>query len=145
VNDRTKARPYKPDPRECVLLFLRLIEERQGRRSRGLTQVRLSELTLRHLWNRQLLTEQFLRHIEEWMLGAGWALVRTGRTYGAVKVSVVENWPRVSWKNLRDEISAVHRGDYDFDKIEHLIEVDSEGISNDRGEENPETDDHGDD
>jgi hypothetical protein len=145
VNERAKARPYKPDPRECVLLFLRLIEERQGRRSRALTQVRLSELTLRRLWNRQLLTEQFLRDMEEWMLGAGWAFVRTGRTYGAVKVGVVENWPRVSWKNLRDEISEVHRGVYDFEGIEHLIEVDSEGVGNDHGEENPETEDHGDD
>jgi hypothetical protein len=112
---------YKPTPKECALLLLRLVEEREERRKQKMTRVRLAEMTLKHLWNRQRLTEQFLREVEEWLLTAGWALVYAGSTFGAVKIETVENWPRASSKRITDEIAAVSSGKFKFADLEHLL------------------------
>src|SRR4051812_8791344 len=90
---------YKPDPRECALLFLRLVEEKEGRRPKPMTRALVSELTLQRLWKRQRLSEQpFLEDVREWLLTAGWALFFTGAAYGAVKASAVRNWPTLASK-----------------------------------------------
>jgi hypothetical protein len=112
---------YKPTPKECALLLLRLVEEREERRKSKMTRVRLAEMTLKHLWNRQRLTEQFLQEVEEWLLTAGWALVYAGSTFGAVKIGTVENWPRVSSKRLADEIGDVVGGKFKFADLEHFL------------------------
>jgi hypothetical protein len=119
-----KTNKYKPTARECALLLLKLVEEREGRRKQKMTRVRLAELTLKHLWNRQRLTEPFLREVEEWLLTAGWALVYAGSTFGAVKIETVENWPRVSSKRLADEIDDVVAGKFKFAELEHFLTVD---------------------
>jgi hypothetical protein len=111
---------YKPTPRECTLLFLRLIEAREDEIGKRMTRARLAEITLKRLWNRERLTEQFLAEVEEWFLTEGWALVYAGRTYAAVKIGAVQNWPRVSSKRVRAEIEAVNKGEFDFNKLEHL-------------------------
>ena len=46
---------YKPSPRECALLLLRLIEVRGETRSGRMTRLRLAEATLKDLWNREIL------------------------------------------------------------------------------------------
>ena len=112
---------YKPTARECTLLFLRLIDAREGAARKSMTRVRLSELTLKRLWNRERLTEQFLADVAEWFLTAGWALVYAGSTYAAVKIDAVQNWPRVSSKRIGAEIEAVHKGEFDFKKLERFF------------------------
>jgi hypothetical protein len=114
---------YKPNPRECALLFLRMIEEREGRR-RPMTRVRVSELSLKRRWNRQRLTQDLLSQVGEWMLTAGWALFDAGTTYAAVKVDAAENWPSVSSKRTDEEFSGVTTGNFDFAKLEYLISED---------------------
>jgi hypothetical protein len=122
------ARPnrYKPNPRECALLLLRMIEEREGRRKKPMTRVRVSELSLKRRWNRQRLTPDLLSEVGEWMLTAGWALFDAGTTYGAVKVDAAENWPSVSSKRTDGELKNVTTGDFNFTKLEHLITEDQD-------------------
>jgi hypothetical protein len=110
------ARMYKPTPKEAALLLILLLNGRGF--GMGGKPARVSELTLRRLWKRQRLTEQFLQEVEEWLLSAGWALVFAGSTFGAVRVDAVENWHRLSSKRLDDEIDKVGRGDFNFGDLE---------------------------
>jgi hypothetical protein len=120
---------YKPNGREAALLLLRLIETRDDEREKPMTRVRLAEITLKRLWNRELLTEQFLSDVSEWLLSAGWALFFAGTTYAAVQIGAVENWPAISSKRMSDDLRKVHRGEFDFDLLEHLL-IGSEAARN---------------
>lgn len=115
------GRLYKPDGRESALLLLRLIESRDSEREKPMTRVRLAEITLKRLWNRKQLGDQFLADVCEWLLSAGWALFFAGSTYAAVQVSAVENWPAVSSKRIRTDIEAVRWAKFDFSTLEHLF------------------------
>jgi len=86
---RPSRERYKPTARECALIFLRLIEAKERETRKPMTRVRLAEITLKRLWKRQRLTEQFLADVEEWFLTAGWWLVYAGSTYAAVKIAAV--------------------------------------------------------
>jgi hypothetical protein len=112
---------YKPDGREAAMLLLRAIEERGNRRGKALTRARLSRVTLKRLWNREQLTDSWLDEVNEWLLSAGWTLVYAGRTFGAVKTDVVENWPRIASKYLNPDINKVKQGSFDFSQLEHLL------------------------
>jgi hypothetical protein len=112
---------YKPDGREAAMLLLRAIKERGERRGKPMTRARLSRVTLKRLWNREQLTEQWLDEVNEWLLSAGWTLVFAGRTFGAVKTDIVENWPRIASKNLADVIDDVKQGSFDFSRLEDLL------------------------
>ena len=114
---------YKPSPREAALLLLRLITEESRTRGFSRTEktVRLSERTLKRLWNRERLTEQFLEEVQEWLLSGGWALVFAGSTFGAARVDAVENWSRVSFRRLARELDDVVRGEFDFNQLEYLL------------------------
>jgi hypothetical protein len=116
---------YKPTARECTLLFLRLIEAREGTTRKAMTRVRLSEITLKRLWNRERLDMPFLAEVEEWFLTAGWALIYAGTTYAAVKIDAVQNWPRVSSKRLAEEIKQVRSGRFNFEDLERLLASDA--------------------
>jgi len=108
-------RPYQPDAMECAILLLVLIgpEER--------TRARLAEITLKRLWNRHRLRDEFLREVQDWLFRAGWALFYAGSTFGIVKTKAVEGWPRVTSKNLRTELSKVARGEFDFSRHYYLL------------------------
>jgi hypothetical protein len=86
-----------------------------------MTRVRLAEITLKRLWNRERLTEQFLSDVSDWLLTAGWALFFAGTTYAAVQIGAVGNWPAISSKRMSDELRRVVRGQFDFDSLEHLL------------------------
>ena len=91
-------------------------------RERPMTRVRLAEITLKRLWNRQRLSEQFLAEVSEWLLSAGWALIFAGSTHAAVRIDAVENWPAVSSKLILDEVKAAANGRGDFKKLEYLFQ-----------------------
>jgi hypothetical protein len=114
---------YKPSPRNCMLLVLRLLEDKGDDLGKPLTRARLAAITLKRLWNRERLTEHFLAEIQDWLLTAGWALIDVGSTYAAVKIDVVENWPRVSSKRIDEELRKVGSGDpkYFADLEERLL------------------------
>jgi hypothetical protein len=117
---------YKPTPRECVLLFLLLVRERQDRRGKPTSRARLSEITLKRLWNREALTRPFLDEVQEWLLSVGWTLIYAGSTYAAVKVDSVLDWPPHSAKRLAPELSLVAQGTYDFAELERTLLSDSQ-------------------
>ena len=89
-----------------------------------MTRVRLAEVTLKKLWDRHRLTEGFLHAVEDWLLTGGWALVFASKTYAAVRIDAVLNWPRISSTRIADELLDVKRGEYDFGQLEHLLIVD---------------------
>jgi hypothetical protein len=112
---------YKPSPRECMLLFLRLIQEREARRQQLMTRAQIAEVSLKKLWNRERLTEEFLGDVQEWLLTAGWTLFYAGTVYGAVKIAAVKNWPSLAAKHIRPELVEVADGKYDFERLERLL------------------------
>jgi hypothetical protein len=112
---------YKPDSREAALLLLRALEERGQRRGKEMTRARLSRVTLKRLWNRENLSELWLNEVNEWLLSAGWTLFYAGTTFGAVKSSIVENWPRVASRHLEDVLDQVSRNSFEFSKLEPLL------------------------
>jgi hypothetical protein len=120
---------YKPDARECALLLLRLIEERGKTRTGRMTRVRLAELTLKDLWNREVLSEVFLRDVQDWLLTAGWTLFYAGKTFGAVQTSAVKNWPRASSTRLRSDLQKVKTGKFNFEDLEHFMTIKDRGSS----------------
>jgi hypothetical protein len=114
---------YKPSPKNCMLLLLRLLEDKGDDLGKPITRARLSEITLKRLWKRERLAGHFLAEVQEWLLTAGWALIDAGSTYAAVKIDVVENWPRVSSKRIDNELRKVSSGDpkYFADLEERLL------------------------
>jgi hypothetical protein len=114
----------KLDPRQCALVALRALEERGERRGKPLTRARLSAASLKVLWIRETITREFLDQINEWLLSAGWILVEAGGSYGAIKVSVVENWPRVASRHMQPSLNDIKRGNFDFGKWERLLDKD---------------------
>jgi hypothetical protein len=109
------ARPYQPDALECAILLLLLVQ------SKDRTRARLAEITLKRLWKRRRLGDEFLREVQEWLFRAGWALFYAGTTFGLVKTKAVEGWPRVTSKELAADLTEVARGKFDFSRYYHLL------------------------
>jgi hypothetical protein len=104
------------------MLLLHALKQKGDQRGKPLTRARLSRLTLNRLWNREQLNEAWMRDVNEWLLSAGWLLIDAGATYGVVKTSVIENWPRVASKHIED-LDQVGRGNFDFSKLEPLFQT----------------------
>ncbi len=117
--DPTKgtAAPYRPTELECALLLLALIEKKEKEINREITRLRVAELTLERLWSRHRPSNQFLEEITNWLFRAGWVLFYAGSSFAMVKIDTVEGWPRLSSKVMRDDLSRVSRGKYDFAKL----------------------------
>jgi hypothetical protein len=109
------SRPYLPDAMECALLLLLLVQPKER------TRIRLAEITLKRLWGRHRLRDEFLREVTEWLFRAGWALFYAGTTFALVKTKAVEGWPRVTSKELAAELDEVARGEFDFRRHYHLL------------------------
>jgi hypothetical protein len=114
------TRPYQPDAQECAILLLLLIQPR-GLRRKEHTRFRLAEITLKRLWNRHRLRDEFLREVQDWLFRAGWALFYAGTTFGLVKTKAVEGWPRVTSREVEAELKKVARGQFDFARHYHLL------------------------
>jgi hypothetical protein len=111
-------RPYEPDAMECAILLLLLVRPEER------TRARVAELTLKRLWNRHRLRDDFLRQVQDWLFRAGWALFYAGTTFAVVKTKAVEGWPRVTSKDLRPELAKVERGGFDFSRYYDLLFAD---------------------
>ncbi len=122
-------RPYQPDAQECAILLLLLVQAKEGKSGKGYSRVRVAEITLKRLWGRHRLDDEFLRQVEEWLFRAGWALFYAGTTFALVQTKSVEGWPRVSSKRLAAQLKEVAEGDFNFEPYYHLLlegESDSE-------------------
>ena len=116
------ARLCQPNAQECAILLLLLIRGNKSGEQREISRVRLAEITLRRLWGRHRLTDDFLVEVQEWLFRAGWALFYAGTTFAMVKTKAVEGWPRVSSKRLQDELERVAQGQFNFDRYFPLLE-----------------------
>jgi hypothetical protein len=114
------TRPYQPDAQECAILLLLLIQPR-GLRRKEHTRFRLAEITLKRLWKRPRLRDEFLLEGQDWLLRAGWALFYGGTAFGLVKTEAVDGWPRVTSKELEAELHEVVRGQFDFARHYQLL------------------------
>ena len=125
---------FKVDELKAALVLLRALEERGERRDKQLTRARLSAVTLKRLWGRETITREWLEKVNEWLLSAGWMLIDGGSTYGAVKVTVIENWPRVASKHMKAELEKIKQGAFDFGALHYLLEKQTwkESSNNDR-------------
>jgi hypothetical protein len=127
VSRRTR---YKPSGRECTLLFLKLIAEKERRRGRlkRMTRAQISEGSLKRLWKRERLSDQFLEEVQDWLLSAGWALFYAGGIYGAVKTDAVGNWPTLASISIHSVLAKVARGQTEvFEKLDYLLAVGENG------------------
>jgi hypothetical protein len=117
-------RPRLPTPQECALLLLRLLELRNE--ENPVSRVRLSELTLRRLWTRGRLSDDFLNEVQEWLSRGGWTLFFAQSTYAVVKTNVVLSWSRLASKRMNEDIQKVRQGTFDFGELVRLIETDDD-------------------
>lgn len=111
-------RPYQPDAMECAILLLLLLGPQER------TRARLAEITLKRLWSRHRLRDEFLREVQDWLFRAGWALFYAGTTFAIVKTKAVEGWPRVTSKDLGAALTKVARGQFDFSRHYDLLFAD---------------------
>jgi hypothetical protein len=100
---------------------LLLVRTKEVEADKDLTRVRLAEITLKRLWARHRLPDDFLREVEDWLFRAGWALFYAGTTFAAVRTTAVNGWPRLSSKRLTDELAEVARGEFDFHQHHTLL------------------------
>ena len=117
------GRYHQPSARECALLVLRLLQAREEElKDRELSRARISQSTLRALCGRSQISNDRLLDIQEFLLAAGWCLFCAGPThFGLIKRSAVEGWARMSSGRIRNELTDVSRGQYDFEQLEPLL------------------------
>jgi hypothetical protein len=72
---------------------------------------------------RERLSDQFLQEVSSWFLSAGWALIDAGTTFGAVKTRGINDWPRISTKNLDATLRKVRDGEYGAKEFARLEET----------------------
>ena len=110
------SRPQIPDARQSAILLLMLIGSREGA-----TRVRLSETTLRRLWKKDRLKDEFLDDVGEWLARGGWAIFFAKNTFAAVKTNIVTNWPRLSSRRLDTVLNEMEDGTFDFEEHSNLL------------------------
>jgi hypothetical protein len=120
-----KTRFSFPSAQECAILLL-LLARSGDNRTKEITRFRLSEITLKRLWQRSRITADLLNEVQEWLARAGWTIFYSAGLYAIVRIDVVENWVRLSSKRLADELKQVANGTFDFEKHAHLIASDQD-------------------
>jgi hypothetical protein len=115
-----RDRLFQPNAREAALLVLYLLDAGAVDR-RPISRARLSDITIRRLWGRTRVPEGFLLEVQEFLLGAGWALFWAGSGYAIIRVSAIEGWPLISSKRIEDDLQRISRGRFEFEEIEHLF------------------------
>jgi hypothetical protein len=113
--------PGLPNPLQCALLLLALVEAKQDEVRTEITRLRLSQLTLTKLWGRQRLGRELVDEIKEWLHRAGWVLFEAGRMFAMIKIDRVESWPRLTSKHMAGDLSAVFRSEYEYERLYKLV------------------------
>jgi hypothetical protein len=77
---------------------------------------------LRALCGRSQISNDLLLGIQEFLFVGGWCLFCAAPThFGLIKRSAVEGWARISSGRIRNELTDVSRGQYDFGQLEPLL------------------------
>ncbi|WP_354098707.1 hypothetical protein [Bradyrhizobium sp. S3.2.12] len=114
-----------PEARQCAILLL-LLAAHQENSTKSITRFRLSELTLKRLWQRNRITDELLKEVQEWLARADWTIFYAAGLYAMVRIDAVENWDRLSSKRLANELKQVGNGTFDYEKHAHLIASDQD-------------------
>lgn len=117
------------------MLIAHLVERKSAEARKQVTRCRLSEMTLRSLLRRKLITPEFLIDIQNWLFQAGWVLFFAGESYALVKLNVVNGWMRIGSKRITMDLKEVARGTFDFHALEHLLVEDEDAGSGADSEE----------
>lgn len=119
------TQPFRqPSPRECSLLLMHLLKLKERETDKEISRARFSDLTLRRLFCRGMITPKFLGDLNEYLFVGGWALFFAGRSYAVVRTKAVNGWMRISSKLLKDDIRSVSRGSFSFERLENYLLVD---------------------
>ena len=90
------------------------MKDTEEQKVQGMTRFRVSELTLKRISGRPRLHPEFLIEMQDWLLRAGWAFFFADRSFGMIKLEVVETWTRLGSKRIAKDLDAVAKGDFDF-------------------------------
>jgi hypothetical protein len=125
---QSKEKPAQSVPtehltaRQCAILVLHLIRTKEAEpRAQKVTRTRLSEATLRALWDRSRLGTEFIHEVQEWLFLAGWVLFFAGKNYAVIKKDAVEGWMRISSKRLANDIADIQRDQFEWSDCEDLL------------------------
>jgi hypothetical protein len=110
-----------PNAKECALLLLLLIKEKEREIGKPLSRFRVAELTLRRIWGRRRITPELVEDVNEWLDRADRVLFFAGNSYGVIRTSAVESWVRISSKRIQAQTEAVLAGAFDFSPLERLL------------------------
>jgi hypothetical protein len=110
-----------PNAKECALLLLLLIKDKEDEIGRPLSRFRVAELTLRRIWGRRRITPELVEDVNEWLDRADRVLFLAGDSYGVIRTSAVESWVRISSKRIQAQTEAVLAGAFDFSPLERLL------------------------
>jgi hypothetical protein len=115
------ARFRRPAPREAAMLILCLLEAKQEEVQQEITRARLSEITVRRLWIRSRVSNEFLVDVQEELIRRGWVLFWAGSTYAIIKAEAVEGWGQISSKRIADKLKLIEQGRFGFETLEYLL------------------------
>lgn len=126
-----EAQYRRPTPRQAAMLTLCLLEAKQKEVSQELTRARLSELTVRRLWGRSRISDEFLAEVQEELLRRGWALFWARSTYAVIKVEAVEGWGQISSKRIAEKLRLIDQGKFSFETLDYLLLPDEKDETDD--------------
>lgn len=100
---------------------MHLVKAKEKESGKEVTRFRVSEATLKRLFGRRRIPQDFLSEVEEWLFEGGWALFFAGSTYAMIKVSAVEGWTRLSSKRIAADLKSVSKGEFNFAELSYLL------------------------
>jgi hypothetical protein len=108
-------------PKQAAIVLLRLIQLRTD--DAGPTsRVQISEATLKMIWGRFRLSNDFMSEVQEWLGRTGWTLFYAGKSYALVRTAVVAKWARLTSKRLgREALLAIERGEFEYDDHDRIL------------------------
>lgn len=106
-----------PTPEEAALLLLKILEEAEQASVKTFTRARFSRATLKRVFGRSLIADDFLSDVGQWLHAAGWTLFYSGEVFGAVRSDALKNWPRVSDSCLKKHRAEIFDGTFNFESL----------------------------
>jgi hypothetical protein len=121
------ARAHQVTAREGAMLILHLLGTKSAEpSSKEVTRCRISEMTMRRLFRRKHISQEFLIRVQNWLFRAGWVLFFAGDSYAVVKLSVVNGWIRIGSKRVAEDLRQAERGSFDYKDLEPLLLADED-------------------
>jgi hypothetical protein len=109
--------------RQVAVLIVHLVLAYDKEKGKTTTRFRISGRTLRALSSRVHLRESLINEVIDEMSAWGWAMFPVGDHFALIRVEVVDGWPRIASKRIREVLRRAHEGDESvFNEIELSLE-----------------------